>query len=99
MTRLNAIDARSKRYSLIDETVNTRQPVVITGKRGNAVLVAEEDWNAITETLHLLSVPGMRGNRPPSPGSVSHSSTAATAARAAAMGTMERENSAFTRMG
>ncbi len=60
MTILNATDARSRLYSLIDETVNTHQPVVITGKRGNAVLVAEEDWNAITETLHLLSVPGMR---------------------------------------
>jgi antitoxin YefM len=34
--------------------------VVITGKRGNAVLLAEDDWNAINETLHLLSVPGMR---------------------------------------
>lgn len=60
MTILNATDARSRLYSLIDETVNTHQPVVITGKRGNAVLVAEADWNAITETLHLLSVPGMR---------------------------------------
>jgi antitoxin YefM len=60
MTILNATDARSKLYSLIDETVNTHQPVMITGKRGNAVLVAESDWNAITETLHLLSVPGMR---------------------------------------
>ncbi len=60
MTILNATEARSKLYSLIDETVNTHQPIVITGKRGNAVLVSEEDWNAISETLHLLSVPGMR---------------------------------------
>ena len=60
MTILNATDARSRLYSLIDETVSTHQPVVITGKRGNAVLVSEADWNAITETLHLLSVPGMR---------------------------------------
>jgi PHD/YefM family antitoxin component YafN of YafNO toxin-antitoxin module len=34
--------------------------VIITGKRGNAVLLAEDDWNAINETLYLLSVPGMR---------------------------------------
>ncbi len=60
MTILNATEARSKLYSLIDETTDTHQPVVITGKRGNAVLVSEDDWNAITETLHLLSVPGMR---------------------------------------
>ncbi|NOY62503.1 MAG: type II toxin-antitoxin system Phd/YefM family antitoxin, partial [Gammaproteobacteria bacterium] len=38
----------------------THQPIVITGKRGNAVLVSEDDWNAVTETLHLLSVQGMR---------------------------------------
>ena len=60
MTVLNATEARSKLYSLIDETANTHQPIVITGKRGNAILISEEDWNAITETLHLLSVPGMR---------------------------------------
>jgi antitoxin YefM len=60
MTVLNATEARAKLYSLIDETASTHQPIVITGKRGNAVLVSEEDWNAILETLHLLSAPGMR---------------------------------------
>lgn len=60
MTILNATEARSKLYSLIDETKETHQPIVITGKRGNAVLVSEEDWNAISETLYLLSIPGMR---------------------------------------
>ena len=38
----------------------SHEPVVITGKRGNAVLLAEDDWNAINETLYLISVPGMR---------------------------------------
>ena len=60
MTSLNATEARSKLYSLIDEAASTHRPIVITGKRGNAVLVSEEDWNAIAETLYLLSVPGMR---------------------------------------
>ena len=60
MTILNATEARSKLYSLIDETASTHQPILIKGKRGNAVLLSESDWNAITETLHLLSVPGMR---------------------------------------
>lgn len=60
MTTLNATEARSKLYNLIDETAETHQPIVITGKRKNAVLLAEEDWNAINETLFLLSVPGMR---------------------------------------
>jgi len=60
MTILNATEARSKLYSLIDETASTHQPIVIIGKRANAVLVSEEDWNSISETLHLLSIPGMR---------------------------------------
>ncbi len=60
MTTLNATEARSKLYNLIDETAKTHQPIVITGKRGNAVLLAEDDWNSINETLFLLSVPGMR---------------------------------------
>jgi PHD/YefM family antitoxin component YafN of YafNO toxin-antitoxin module len=34
--------------------------VLISGKRNNAVLIAADDWTAIQETLHLLSVPGMR---------------------------------------
>ena len=60
MAILNATEARSKLYNLIDETALTHQPIVITGKRGNAVLVSEEDWNSISETLYLLSIPGMR---------------------------------------
>lgn len=60
MTTLNATEARSKLYNLIDETHQTHQPIVITGKRGNAVLLSEDDWTSINETLFLLSVPGMR---------------------------------------
>jgi prevent-host-death family protein len=60
MNILNVTEARAKLYTLIDETAASHQPVIITGKRGNAVLVSEEDWNAISETLYLLSVPGMR---------------------------------------
>ncbi len=60
MTILNATEARSKLYSLIDETASSHKPIVITGKRSNAVLISEEDWNAISETLFLLSIPGMR---------------------------------------
>lgn len=60
MTILNATEARSKLYGLIDETAETHEPIFITGKRSNAVLISESDWNAISETLYLLSVPGMR---------------------------------------
>lgn len=60
MTTLNATEARSKLYKLIDETLTTHKPITITGKRGNAVLLSEEDWRSVEETLFLLSVPGMR---------------------------------------
>ncbi len=60
MPTLNVTQARAKLYSLIDETALTHQPIVITGKRNSAVLLSESDWNAINETLYLLSVPGMR---------------------------------------
>lgn len=57
---LTASQARAGLYRLIDETAESHQPIVIFGKRANAVLVSEEDWNAIQETLYLLAVPGMR---------------------------------------
>ena len=60
MNTMNASEAREKLYRLLDDTAAAHEPVLITGPRANAVLVAEEDWNAIQETLHLLSVPGMR---------------------------------------
>ena len=60
MTVIKVTEARSKLYKLIDHVSSTHKPVIIAGKRGNAVLLAEEDWNAVQETLHLLSIPGMR---------------------------------------
>ena len=60
MTTLSVTEARANLYKLIDDTSVSHEPVIITGKRGNVVLLAEDDWNAINETLHLLSVPRMR---------------------------------------
>lgn len=60
MTDLTASEARANLYRLLDEAAETHKPVRITGKRNSGVLVSEEDWAAIQETLHLLSVPGMR---------------------------------------
>ena len=60
MTTLTASEARANLYRLIDQTAQSHRPILISGKRSNAVLVAEEDWTAIQETLFLLSVPGMR---------------------------------------
>ncbi len=55
-----ASEARKNIYRLLDDTAAAHAPVLITGPRANAVLVGEEDWNAIQETLHLISIPGMR---------------------------------------
>lgn len=60
MTAITASEARANLYRLIDEAASSHQPLLISGKRNNAVLVSEEDWTAIQETLFLLSVPGMR---------------------------------------
>ena len=60
MNTLTASEARANLYRLIDQAVESHQPVVITGRRANAVLLSAEDWQSIQETLHLLSVPGMR---------------------------------------
>ncbi len=60
MNTLTASEARANLYRLIDQTVETHQPIIISGKRNNAVLLSAEDWIAIQETLYLLAVPGMR---------------------------------------
>lgn len=60
MTVLKVSEARANLYQLVDETAQSHQPVLITGKRHNAVLVSEDDWRAVQETLYLISVPGMR---------------------------------------
>ena len=60
MTVLTASEARANLYRLIDQAAESHQPIVIAGKRSSAVLVSEEDWQAIQETMFLLSVPGMR---------------------------------------
>lgn len=60
MTTITASEARASLYRLIDEASVHHQPIVITGKRHNAVLVSADDWAAIQETMYLLSVPGMR---------------------------------------
>jgi antitoxin YefM len=60
MTVLKASAARAKLYRLIDEAAQSHEPVLISGKRHNAVLLSEEDWRSIQETLYLLSIPGMR---------------------------------------
>lgn len=60
MASVPATKARATLYRLIERLQSSQDPVLITGKRGNAVLVSEDDWHSILETLYLLSIPGMR---------------------------------------
>lgn len=59
MATLTATEARSNLYRLIDQVNKSHKPIHISGKNASAVLISEEDWSAIQETLHLLSIPGM----------------------------------------
>ncbi len=60
MITITASDARANLYRLIDQTAQTHQPVAISGKRATAILISEEDWSAIQESLYLSELPGMR---------------------------------------
>ncbi|MEX2584803.1 MAG: type II toxin-antitoxin system Phd/YefM family antitoxin [Balneolaceae bacterium] len=60
MKTLTATQARKEIYRLLDETSETHQPIQITGKRTNAILISENDWRSIQETLYLSSIPGMQ---------------------------------------
>ncbi len=60
MTTLTASEARTMLYKLLDKASESHEPIQITGKRHNAILISEDDWRAINETLYLLSIPDMR---------------------------------------
>ncbi len=60
MTTLTASRARIQLYRLLDQTAASHEPVQIAGRRHSAVLISDEDWRAIQETLYLVSIPGMR---------------------------------------
>lgn len=60
MSTVTAAKAKSNLYTLIDQTADFHNPIFISGRHNNAVLISEEDWNSIQETLYLCSIPGMR---------------------------------------
>ncbi len=60
MKTISITEARKTIYKLVDEVSETHEPIQVYGKRNNAVLVSEEDWRAIQETLFLTSIPGMK---------------------------------------
>lgn len=60
MTNLTVTEARKRLYKLLDEVAESHEPIQIAGKRNSAVLIGEDDWRAIKETLYLTSILGMR---------------------------------------
>ena len=60
MTTITATRARKELYNLVDDVSQSHEPVQIAGKRHSAVLISEEDWRSIQETLYLTSIPGMK---------------------------------------
>jgi antitoxin YefM len=60
MSSINITNARKNLYKIVENINESHEPLVITGKQGSAVLISEDDWNAIEETLFLSSIPGMR---------------------------------------
>jgi len=60
MSTVEAKVAKSQLHRLMEAASNSHEPVLITGKNANAVLISEEDWRSIQETLYLLSIPDMR---------------------------------------
>ena len=57
---VTATEARQNLFRLVRKSVKGHVPVKITSKEGDAVLVSEEDYEGLLETLELLSMPGMR---------------------------------------
>lgn len=60
MTTITATEARRLLYQLLDDVSESHEPIQIAGKRNSAVLISEDDWRAVQETLYLQSIPGMR---------------------------------------
>jgi PHD/YefM family antitoxin component YafN of YafNO toxin-antitoxin module len=56
---MSVSQVRADIYNVMDEIALTHEPVLITGKRNNMVMLSEEDWKAIEETLYLNSIPNM----------------------------------------
>ena len=60
MSVINATTARNNFFRIMDEAIDNREPICVTGKKGNVVIVSEEDWRSIQETLYLVNIPDMK---------------------------------------
>ena len=60
MKAISITNARKDIYNIINKTIIESEPIQITSKNGDVVMVSLEDWEAIQETLYLVSIPNMR---------------------------------------
>ena len=60
MTNVNITNFRKNIYEMIETTIEYNEPLNITTKKGNAVVLSEEDYNSLIETLYISSVPNMK---------------------------------------
>ena len=60
MTTITASEARRQLYSLLDDVADSHEPIQIAGRRNSAVLLSQDDWRAVQETLYLTAIPGLR---------------------------------------
>lgn len=62
MTNINITNFRKDIYELLEQTIKFNEPINITTKNGNAVVISEEDYNGLMETVYLLNAPGWKKN-------------------------------------
>jgi len=60
MPIVNATTARNNFFKIMEDAIETHEPIYVTGKKGNIVLISEEDYRSIQETLYLCSIQGMK---------------------------------------
>jgi antitoxin YefM len=60
MDTITATKARSDLFNIIKKTIKGHRQIKISSKEGSAVLISEEDYENLIETLHLLSIPGLK---------------------------------------
>ena len=63
MTNINVTNFRKDIYTLLEQTINFNEPINISTKNGNAVVLSEEDYNSLMETVYIMSVPGLKDER------------------------------------
>ena len=60
MINVHVTNLRKNLYGILEQTIKYNEPVNISTKNGNAIIISEEDYNGMVDTLYLSSIPGMK---------------------------------------